>query len=111
MSDTEKAVTHIPNWVAKFPRRIQKAFNEFPSIRSDRQIMSGAPCVAGRRVPVWVLASRYAAGETLTFIADDYEITKREVVTAIRFALWVGNVGGIRFWKFYRDIAEEVENV
>lgn len=88
---------------AKFPKRIQKAFKRFPSIRSDRQIMSGAPCVSGRRIPVWVLAGRYAAGESVSSIAKDYELQSRDVVTAIRFACWVGNVGAIKFWKFYHE--------
>ena len=90
-------------WVAKFPRKIQRAFKEFPSIRSNRQISSGAPCVAGRRIPAWVLASRYACGESASCIARDYGIKTSEVIIAIRFALWVGDIRNIRFWKFYHE--------
>ena len=86
-------------WVTKFPRKIQRAFKEFPSIRSNRQIMSGAPCVAGRRIPAWVLASRYACGEGASCIARDYGIKTSEVIIAIRFALWVGDISNIRFWE------------
>lgn len=94
-------------WVARFPKRIRAALERYPSIRCDRQIMSGAPCVSGRRVPVWALAGRFAAGETISFIAEDYDLRKRDVVIAIRFACWIGNVGAIKFWKFYHEHTDE----
>jgi uncharacterized protein (DUF433 family) len=97
-------------WVAKFPKRINEALKQFPSIISCFQIMSGAPCVARTRIPVWVLSGRYAAGESLQSIANDYELRKGEVVDAIRFSLWIGNIESIKFWKFYRESPGEENN-
>lgn len=88
-------------WVAKFPKKIQKALTRFPGIVSNRGIVSGQPCVSGRRIPAWCLAGRYAAGESMSSIAADYGINRSEVEEAIRFVLFIGNIHNIKFWKFY----------
>jgi uncharacterized protein (DUF433 family) len=61
--------------------------------------MSGAPCVANRRIAVWIIAGRFAAGETISSIATDYAITNRDVRDAIRFTCWTSKLSGIKFWK------------
>lgn len=86
----------------KFPRIIREAFEHFPNVRSDRQIMSGAPCVAGRRIPVHVLAGRFAAGDNIGFIATDYDLKPEDVRDAIRFVCWCSKLGDVKWWKFYQ---------
>ena len=93
---------HKVSWVAKFPRRIQQAFDRFPRIRSDREIMSGTPCVVGTRVPVWVVAGLYAAGVSSAMIAWDYGISESDVFQAVQFVRQLGRIDNIKFWKFYR---------
>lgn len=88
---------------ARFPKRIAQAFEHFPNIRSDRSIVSGAPCVASRRIPVWILAGRFAAGETIEFIAEDHELEANDVLDAIRFTCWLSRLGDIAWWKFHRQ--------
>lgn len=86
---------------AKFPKYLREAFEKFPNIKSSRGIMSGTPCVVSRRIPVYTLAGRYAAGETMEFIAEDYELTLAEVESAVRFSCWISKLSSIEFWKFY----------
>jgi len=89
--------------VAKFPKLIRRAFEHFPKVRSDRQIMSGAPCLVPTRIPVYILAGRFAAGETVEFIADDYDLKVEDVLEAIRFVCWCTRLGNIKWWKFYEE--------
>lgn len=86
--------------MARLPKLFREAFEKFPNIISNRQIMSGAPCVASRRIPVWVIAGRFAAGESINDIAADYELKRTEVVYALRFTCWTSKLGQIKFWKF-----------
>jgi uncharacterized protein (DUF433 family) len=86
------------------PKYLQDAFTKFPNVRSDRNIMSGAPCVANRRIPVWCIAGRFAAGETVPSIADDYGLTQKDVRDAIRFTCWTSKLSDIQFWKFAREV-------
>jgi uncharacterized protein (DUF433 family) len=50
-------------------------------------IMSGQECVSGTRIPVFIIAGRFIAGDTISFIAKDYSITVKAVEQAIRYEL------------------------
>jgi uncharacterized protein (DUF433 family) len=51
------------------------------------QIVSGRECISGTRIPVFILAGRFIAGETVSSIAKDYDITVKAVEQAIRYEL------------------------
>ena len=85
----------------KFPKLFREAFAKFPNIVSDRSIMSGAPCIRGSRIATWIIAGRFAAGETVNYIAKDYGISREAVLEAIRFTCWTSRIGAIKFWKFW----------
>lgn len=91
----------MPQNAPRFPKYLRKAFEHFPNIRSTRGVMSGTACVGNRRIPVYTLSGRYAAGETMQEIADDYEINLADVEDAVRFSCWTSKLGDIKFWKFY----------
>ena len=58
-----------------------------PFISADPQIMHGAICFRGTRVPVSVVLDNLAAGGTTEFILDQYPSLKPEhVPAAISFA-------------------------
>jgi uncharacterized protein (DUF433 family) len=49
----------------------------------DPRVAFGAPTVRG--IPTWVVSGRWAAGEALDDIADDFSLTKPEIVHALKF--------------------------
>lgn len=49
----------------------------------DPRVSYGAPAVKG--VPTWALKGRYAAGETIDDLADDFVISVSDVRTALKF--------------------------
>ncbi len=53
-----------------------------PYITSDPQIMHGAVCLRGTRVPVSVILDNLAAGETPQRILENYPSLKPEHISA-----------------------------
>ena len=51
-------------------------------ISSDPQIMHGAVCFRGTRIPVSVVLDNLAAGETPERILDEYPSLRREHISA-----------------------------
>jgi len=51
-------------------------------IRTDPEIMHGAPCFVGTRVPVYVVLDNLAAGESQERILDQYPSLKPEHIPA-----------------------------
>ena len=92
----------------KFPKRIREAFTNFPNVRSNREIMSGAPCVANRRIPVWILSGRFVAGESAASIAKDYDLRRCDVMDAVKFTCWLSTIGEIQWWRFHKRGKAEV---
>jgi uncharacterized protein (DUF433 family) len=53
-----------------------------PYISADPQVMHGAVCFRGTRIPVSVVLDNLADGETLERILDQYPSLKREHIPA-----------------------------
>ena len=53
-----------------------------PYIATDPQIMGGAVCIRGTRIPVSVVLDNLAAGETAERIVDQYPSLKAEHIRA-----------------------------
>ena len=53
-----------------------------PYISTDPQIMHGAVCFRGSRIPVSVVLDNFAAGETLEPILDQYPSLRPEHISA-----------------------------
>jgi len=51
-------------------------------------VSGGAPIVRGTGFSVEFLASRFAAGESLAELAEDYDMTLETVENAIRAVVW-----------------------
>ena len=43
-----------------------------PHLRSDSAIRGGAPCIAGTRISVWVVAARLNDGDTLGVLQEEH---------------------------------------
>jgi uncharacterized protein (DUF433 family) len=56
-------------------------------VKADPEIMHGAPCFTGTRVPVYVVLDNLAAGESRERILDNYPSLKPEhILAAIAYA-------------------------
>lgn len=51
-------------------------------IVSDTEICGGEPCVAGTRIPVWVILSHLASGEDIETILRNFPNLSRENILA-----------------------------
>lgn len=65
----------------------QKNDSLLDRIASDPEILHGKPCVRGTRIPVYLIVSLVAAGESFDKIISDYpSLTKDDLVAALRYA-------------------------
>ena len=61
-----------------------------PRIISDPAICSGEPCVAGTRIPVWVVLSHLAAGEDMETILRNFpRLTKEDLLACLEYASYL----------------------
>lgn len=58
----------------------------FPGISMDANVRFGKPCIAGTRVDVATVVANLAAGESLDTVQDDYQLTRDQVLAALRYA-------------------------
>ena len=59
----------------------------FDRISVDHQVMGGAPCISGTRIPVATVVSLVAEGSTEQAIVDAYpQLTVDDVREALRYA-------------------------
>jgi len=61
-----------------------------PRIVSDPNICGGEPCVAGTRVPVWVVLSHLAAGEDKETLLQNFpRLTKEDIQACLEYASYL----------------------
>jgi uncharacterized protein (DUF433 family) len=59
----------------------------FGRISSDPDILHGKPCIKGTRIPVYLIVSLVAEGETMENIIKDYpSLTPEDIKAALRYA-------------------------
>ena len=59
----------------------------FQRISSDPDICHGKPCIKGTRIPVYLIVSLVAEGESVESITQDYpSLTPEEIKAAIHYA-------------------------
>ena len=60
----------------------------FQRISSDPDICHGKPCIKGTRIPVYLIVSLVAEGESIESIIQDYpSLTPEEIKAAIHYAV------------------------
>lgn len=62
------------------------ALKEYKSISINPKVMSGMPCIAGRRIPVHCILSAIILHGDIDAVMKCYKLTKRQVKDALRFA-------------------------
>ena len=59
----------------------------FGRISSDPDILHGKPCIKGTRIPVYLIVSLVAEGESVEDIIKDYpSLTPEDIKAALRYA-------------------------
>ena len=59
----------------------------FQRISSDPDICHGKPCIKGTRIPVYLIVSLVAEGESVESIIQDYpSLTPKDIKAAIHYA-------------------------
>lgn len=59
----------------------------FQRISSDPDICHGKPCIKGTRIPVYLIVSLVAEGESIESIIQDYpSLTPEDIKAAIHYA-------------------------
>jgi len=61
----------------------------FPGISMDPGIRFGKPCLAGTRVDVVTVVGALAAGESFEAVEQAYDLTREQVLDALRYAAHV----------------------
>lgn len=58
----------------------------YPGITMDPSIRFGKPCVTGTRVDVATVVGAVGAGETIAAVQDAYQLSREQVLAAVRYA-------------------------
>ena len=59
-------------------------------IISHGNICNGEPCLKGTRIPVWVVLSHFAAGDTAQEIQQDFpKLTQEDIQACFEFAAYL----------------------
>jgi uncharacterized protein (DUF433 family) len=61
----------------------------FPGISMDPKIRFGKPCLAGTRMDVATVVGALAAGESFEAVEEAYQITREQILNALRYAAHV----------------------
>jgi uncharacterized protein (DUF433 family) len=61
----------------------------FPGISVDPGIRFGKPCIVGTRVDVATVVGALGAGESYESVEQNYQLTREQVLTALRYAAHV----------------------
>jgi uncharacterized protein (DUF433 family) len=61
----------------------------FPGVSVDARIRFGKPCLVGTRVDVATIIDALGAGESYESVEQDYQVTREQILTALRYAAHV----------------------
>jgi uncharacterized protein (DUF433 family) len=57
-----------------------------PHITVDPKVRFGKPVIKGTRVPVQVVVGKIAGGMTIDEVCEQYDLTREDVLAALRYA-------------------------
>ena len=61
----------------------------YPGITMDSDVRFGKPCIKGTRIDVATVLGRFAAGDKIEDIQDDYRLTRDQVMSALAYVTHV----------------------
>jgi uncharacterized protein (DUF433 family) len=56
-----------------------------PGVTAQWDVMSGTPCIQGRRLPTAQFAGMFAAGDSVAHLAEEFRLEPVDVENAIRY--------------------------
>ena len=62
-----------------------KLYKLAPHVTAQWNVHSGAPCIAGTRIATFVVAGRFAGGDSIARQAKDYQLGTEEIESALRY--------------------------
>lgn len=86
--DIEMKKNDFEDYQVPLSTLFKSAQKEYPSISINKKIMGGAPCIAGTRIPVYIILQMIAYKGSLDDALKAYEgrLTLQEIIDAIHFA-------------------------
>jgi uncharacterized protein (DUF433 family) len=61
----------------------------FPGVSVDPRIRFGRPCLVDTRLDVATIIDALGAGESYESVERDYQVTREQILTALRYAAHV----------------------
>jgi len=61
----------------------------YPGIAMDPAIRFGKPCIQGTRIDVATVLGRFAAGDKIEEIQEDYQLIRDQIMAALAYATHV----------------------
>jgi len=61
----------------------------YPGITMDSEVRFGKPCIKSTRIDVATVLGRFAAGDKIEGIQEDYQLTREQVMAALAYATQV----------------------
>lgn len=72
----------------------------FQRISSDPDILHGKPCIKGTRIPVYLIVSLIAEGESIESIIKDYpSLTPEDIKAATHYAAKLSEYEAYAIWE------------
>ena len=67
-----------------------------PGVTASTDVAFGKPVIEGTRMPVAVVLGQLAAGISIDEICTEYELTRGQVLAALRYAAWLAGQETVR---------------
>jgi uncharacterized protein (DUF433 family) len=68
---------------------MEASMEVYPGITMDSEVRFGKPCIKGTRIDVATILGRFAAGDKIEDIQEDYRLTRDQVLAALSYAAHV----------------------
>ena len=68
---------------------MEASIEVYPGITMDSEVRFGKPCIKGTRIDVATVLGRFAAGDKIEGIQEDYQLTREQVMAALAYATQV----------------------
>lgn len=68
------------------PMGVMRVLEISPGIVVDPEVRGGKPVIKGTRLPVDVLLGKMAGGATFEEIMREYDLTREQILAALRYA-------------------------
>ena len=63
----------------------------FPGISMDPAVRFGKPCLVGTRIDIATIVGALAADESYEEVAKAYEVTREQILAALRYAAHIAS--------------------